>query len=202
LKLGPDVGPRLPQVAGTRPPVAARVRPAARRHPRVMNAHRFIRNPALMLLTAARQFLAQVNGFLATVADKTTSRRLSASTAAPEPHDFAVRNRSHSSVVPSRPSHPTARFVTIASRSSCRVGRRRNELIWARTKGEYFSTGHWTNRWRDLPDRATQALVGRLGAWRSHGRAIASARRTRTGRQSLRLSAGSCERQHPCIGCR
>src|SRR5262245_13048649 len=28
------------------------------------------------------------------------NRRLSASTAAPGPHDFAVRNRSHSSVVP------------------------------------------------------------------------------------------------------
>ena len=66
--------------------------------------------------------LFPVNGFLATVADG-TSHRLSASTAAPEPHDFAVRDRSHSSIVPSRPPHPTARFVTIASRPSCRVGR-------------------------------------------------------------------------------
>jgi hypothetical protein len=52
-----------------------------------------------------------------------------------------------------RPPHPTARFVTIASRPSCRVGRRINELICVRTKGEYFCAGYWTKWWRDLPGR-------------------------------------------------
>jgi hypothetical protein len=52
-----------------------------------------------------------------------TSRQLSASIGAPEPHAFAVRfSRARQSQL-SRPPHPTARFVTIASRPSCRVRR-------------------------------------------------------------------------------
>ena len=42
--------------------------------------------------------------------------RIDATVAAPGPHDFAVRSEHHSSIAPLRPSHPTARFVTIASR--------------------------------------------------------------------------------------
>ena len=42
--------------------------------------------------------------------------RIDATVAAPGPHDFAVRSEHHSSIVPLRPSHPAARFVTIASR--------------------------------------------------------------------------------------
>jgi hypothetical protein len=39
---------------------------------------------------------------------------------------------------PSRPPHPTARFVTIASRPSCRVGRRSYGLIWGENKRGIF----------------------------------------------------------------
>ena len=42
--------------------------------------------------------------------------RIDATVAAPGPHDFAVRSGHHSSIAPPRPSHPAARFVTIASR--------------------------------------------------------------------------------------
>ena len=44
-----------------------------------------------------------------------TSRQRSASTAAPEPHDFAVRFRRVRLSRPQRPPHLTARIVTIAS---------------------------------------------------------------------------------------
>ena len=44
-----------------------------------------------------------------------------------------------------RPPHPTARFVTIANRPSCRVRQAITELICVRTKGEYFREGCWTN---------------------------------------------------------
>ena len=54
------------------------------------------------------------------------SAKLDASIGASEPHDFAVRiSHVRQSQLP-RPPHPTARFVTIASRPSCRV--RRAEL--------------------------------------------------------------------------
>jgi hypothetical protein len=54
-------------------------------------------------------------------ADKSTT--LDASVGASGPRDFAVRqNRARQSQL-SRPPHPTARFVTIASRPSCRVRR-------------------------------------------------------------------------------
>ena len=97
--------------------------------------------------------LSPVNGFFATVAAQGVNpAQLDASTAASEPHDFAVRVcQPRQSWLP-RPPHPTARFVTIANRPSCRVGRRRNELICTRTKGEYFRAGYWTKCWRDLPD--------------------------------------------------
>jgi hypothetical protein len=54
-------------------------------------------------------------------ADRST--QLDASIGAPGPHDFAVRiSRARQSQLP-RPPHPTARFVTIASRPSHRVRR-------------------------------------------------------------------------------
>ena len=96
--------------------------------------------------------LSPVNGSFATVVAQKNPPQLDASTAASGPHDFTVRvSQPRQSRLP-RPSHPTARFVTIASRPSCRVGRRMDELICMRTKGEYFCAGCWTNRWRDLPD--------------------------------------------------
>ena len=77
---------------------------------------------------------------------RAASAELDASTAASGPHDFAVRDRPRSSVaaIASTASHRA--FVTIASRPSCRVGRRINGLIWARTKGEYFSAKGWTTQ--------------------------------------------------------
>ncbi len=53
--------------------------------------------------------LFPVNGFLATVAARKTFAQLSASTAAPEPHDFAVRLSHTRQSQLSRPSHLTAR---------------------------------------------------------------------------------------------
>jgi hypothetical protein len=50
-----------------------------------------------------------------------TSRKPSASIAAPGPHGFTVRDACVRLSQPSRPPHPTARFVTIASRRSHRV---------------------------------------------------------------------------------
>ena len=88
--------------------------------------------------------LSPENGSLASVACG-YHRKLDASTAASGPHDFAVRlmrvRLAHSA---STASHRA--FVTIASRPSCRVGRHINELIWVRTKGEYFFAKGWTTQ--------------------------------------------------------
>ena len=51
------------------------------------------------------------------------SRKLDASVAASGPHDFAVRDPCVRLSQATRPPHPTARFVTIASRPSHRVRR-------------------------------------------------------------------------------
>ena len=90
------------------------------------------------------------------------SQELDASIAAPGPHAFAVRNSHARQSRQSRPPHPTARFVTIAIRPSCRVRRASYGLIWVRTKGEYFCGGGWTKGWRDLPDG-----WHRGGGWRA-----------------------------------
>jgi len=57
-------------------------------------------------------------GFLATVTPekRLASHELSASVGAPEPHDFAVRADITRQLMPPRPSHLTATFVTIAIR--------------------------------------------------------------------------------------
>ena len=53
----------------------------------------------------------------ATVAPKKlASQELDAGVEASGPHDFAVREKHHSSLVPPRPSHPNLTFVTIAKR--------------------------------------------------------------------------------------
>jgi hypothetical protein len=51
--------------------------------------------------------------------------RLSACIGAPGPHDFAVRDKRHSSHDASRPSHPASRIVTTAKRPSHRGGTRK-----------------------------------------------------------------------------
>src|SRR5438105_5485220 len=108
--------------------------------------------PSLRNGFTAYSALSPVNGSFATVVAQKNPPQLDASTAASGPHDFTVRVRRVRLSRHLRPPHPTARFVTIASRPSCRVGRRMEELICMRTKGEYFCAGYWTNRWRDLPD--------------------------------------------------
>ena len=67
--------------------------------------------------------LFPANGSFATVAPKKlASRELDASTAASEPHDFAVRVMPASSVLASASTASHRTFVTIASRPPCRVG--------------------------------------------------------------------------------
>jgi hypothetical protein len=60
--------------------------------------------------------LSPVTGFVATVIpEKLASQELDASIGASRPHDFAVRVSHARQSQLSRPPHPTARFVTIAS---------------------------------------------------------------------------------------
>ena len=73
------------------------------------------------------------------------SRTFSASTAAPGPHDFAVREQLRSSLaaVTSTASHRA--FVTIATRPSCRVRRAQHTLICISEKQKYFFARGWTD---------------------------------------------------------
>jgi hypothetical protein len=67
--------------------------------------------------------LSPVNGLSCHRRHADRSTQLDASIGASGPHDFAVRvSHARQSQLP-RPPHPTARFVTIASRPSCRVRR-------------------------------------------------------------------------------
>jgi hypothetical protein len=60
--------------------------------------------------------LSLVNGFLATIAHKKLRfSGLNASTAAPEPHDFAVRIRRATSIAPSASIASHRAFVTMAN---------------------------------------------------------------------------------------
>src|SRR6266851_7820363 len=78
--------------------------------------------PSLRNGFTAYNALSPVTGFLATVIpEKLASQKLDASIGAPGPHDFAVRIGRARQSQHLRPPHPTARFVTIASRPSCRV---------------------------------------------------------------------------------
>jgi hypothetical protein len=72
----------------------------------------------------AYSVLSPVTGFLATVIPKELApQELDASIGAPGPHGFAVRAACVRLSQAARPPHPTARFVTIASRPSHRVRR-------------------------------------------------------------------------------
>jgi hypothetical protein len=71
-----------------------------------------------MVLTAYF-VISRVIGFLATlIPKKLASQELDASTAASEPHDFAVRITRCSSKALPRPPHPTPTFVTMANAPS------------------------------------------------------------------------------------
>jgi hypothetical protein len=79
--------------------------------------------PSLRNGFTAYSALSPVNGLSCHRRRADTSAQLDASVGASGPHDFAVRiGRARQSQL-SRPPHPTARFVTIASRPSCRVRR-------------------------------------------------------------------------------
>ena len=65
--------------------------------------------------------LSPENGSFASVVVRDTSRQLSASTAAPEPHDFAVRFRRGRLFAPSASTASHRAFVTIAKRPSSAV---------------------------------------------------------------------------------
>jgi hypothetical protein len=67
--------------------------------------------------------LSPVNGLSCHRRLTDKSAKLSAGIEASGPHDFAVRISHARQSQLSRPPHPTARFVTIASRPSCRVRR-------------------------------------------------------------------------------
>ena len=60
------------------------------------------------------------------------------------PHDFAVRvSRARQSQL-SRPSHPTARYVTCATPLLSGRTAPNTQLIWVKNKAEYFSRRGWT----------------------------------------------------------
>jgi len=68
-----------------------------------------------------------------------TSAKLDASVGASGPHDFAVREKRHSSLVPPRPSHPLP-YVRDDRETPLCVGRDANdiEVIWVKRECKYF----------------------------------------------------------------
>ena len=79
--------------------------------------------PSLRSGFTAYFVLSPVNGLSCHRRHADRSTQLDASIGASGPHDFAVRISHARQSQLSRPPHPTARFVTIASRPSCRVRR-------------------------------------------------------------------------------
>jgi hypothetical protein len=77
------------------------------------------------------------NGSFASVAC-VPSRKLGASTATPEPHDFTVRFRRVRLFAPSASIASHRAFVTFASAPHCRETGGVMALIWVRTEAEYF----------------------------------------------------------------
>ncbi len=93
--------------------------------------------PSLRNGFTAYNVLSPATGFVATVADGYL-RQLDASIGASEPHAFAVRiSRARQSQHP-RPPHPTARFVTIASRPLSGETGGERPLICLTRQEEYF----------------------------------------------------------------
>ena len=144
-------------------PAISRAKAEKKTHTSIQVRRRQSGLPCAMVLAVSFE-LSSVTGCLATVAPgKLASQELDASIGAPGPHDFAVRDRSRSSVVsiPSIASHRT--FVTIASRPSCRVGRAHPRPDLRQNKSGIFFA------WEPRPiagvicPAATQALVGWRG---------------------------------------
>ena len=81
-----------------------------------------------------------------------TSAKLDAGVEASGPHDFTVRSRRHSSLVPPRPSHPLP-YVRDDRETPLCVGRDASdvEVIWVKREPEYFCEGGWTGGWRHSP---------------------------------------------------
>jgi len=131
--------------------------------------------------------LSSVIGFLVTVIGENFFHQLDAGVEASGPHDFAVREKHHSSLVPPRPSHPCPTFVTIAKRPSV-LGRdgEDEEVIWVKSEPEYFCKGGWTDAWVICPSRQNQSteslriLPGR--APRHRALAMAALQRSPPGR--------------------
>ena len=79
-------------------------------------------------------------------------RKLSASVGAPGPHDFAVRFRRARLASPSASTATRLTSVTIAKRPSWRGGMAMDlQLIWGRTKQEYFCGKDWTENSQNDP---------------------------------------------------
>ena len=79
-------------------------------------------------------------------------RKLSASVGAPGPHDFAVRFRRARLASPSASTATRLTSVTIAKRPSWRGGMAMDlQLIWGRTKQEYFCGKGWTENSQNDP---------------------------------------------------
>ena len=75
-----------------------------------------------MVLTASFVISPAIGFFVTVIPEKLASHELDASVEASGPHDFSVRIRCSRLWHRQRPPHPAPRFVTIASRPSCRVG--------------------------------------------------------------------------------
>jgi hypothetical protein len=117
--------------------------------------------PSLRNGFTAYNVLSPATGFVATVADGYL-RQLDASIGASEPHAFAVRiSRARQSQHP-RPPHPTARFVTIASRPLSGETGGERPLICLTRQEEYFLRSGLTG-FLDLPDGADFASVQARG---------------------------------------
>jgi hypothetical protein len=73
--------------------------------------------------------------------------KLDAGVEASGPHDFAVRKRHHSSLVPPRPSHPLP-YVRDDRETPLCVGRdaEDEEVIWVKSEPEYFCGWGWTGK--------------------------------------------------------
>jgi hypothetical protein len=102
-----------------------RMRNLKKAHTSIQVQRRTLR-PSLRNGFTAYSVLSPVNGLFCHRRPRGLTHELDASIAAPGPHGFAVRIPRARQPQGPRPSHPTARFVTIAFRPSHRV--RRAEL--------------------------------------------------------------------------
>jgi hypothetical protein len=117
--------------------------------------------------------LFPVNGFLATVVPKQRAAQgLSASTATPEPHDFAVRIRRLTSASALRVHRISPRVRDVANAPLVDEMREVMALIWVAREAEYFFDEDWTS-FTDLPvvpiGRIPRAAICACAAGKSAG---------------------------------